>query len=161
MDTIHKRKQETRGSKKIDGMSKTISASVLQALYKEYLSPKNGESSSTCLNVESTLPETHCKYRDHENLIVGQILEHQSLTGSEFPVGAQIGTKPHIEPLPICLKTLGLPGRQKLPSQQGFCRVQNSVRLICAENPLGFDHISINRVRPLFHHSPRHRCSDR
>ena len=42
----------------------------------------------------------------------------------------------------------GLPGRQKLPSQQRFCRVQNSVRLICAENPLGFDHVAINRVSP-------------
>ena len=58
-----------------------------------------------------------------------------------------------------CSETLELPGRQKVPSQKGFCRVQNSVRLICAENPLGFDHVSINRVRPLFHHSPRHRCS--
>ena len=63
-------------------------------------------------------------------------------------------------PLPLCSKTLGLPGRQELPSQQVFCCVQNSVRLISAENPLGFDHALINRVRPLFHHPPRHRCSD-
>ncbi len=59
------------------------------------------------------------------------------------------------------VKTLGLPGRQKPPSQQGDCRVQNSVRLICDENRLGFDHASINRVPPLFHHPPRHSCSDR